>query len=131
MDVFEVNLFEHGEFPPFESCFLLDLLYGMGRGLSVDKSCFEVENSLKWRWTKGEWGGCEVMPCKIISAFVPGFGYKSFDSGGKRYLFKLCLACCTKLFCPLFRVPDIRVAKCSGEVLVTDATGLHSPSWLK
>ena len=23
------------------------------------------------------------------------------------------MACCTKLFCPLFRVPDIRFSKCS------------------
>ena len=50
---------------------------------------------------------------KIISAFVPGFGYKNFDAGVKRYLSNLCLACCTKLFCPLFRVTDIRFSKCS------------------
>jgi len=24
-------------------------------------------------------------------------------------------ACCTKLFCPLFRVSDIKFSKCSGE----------------
>ena len=40
-------------------------------------------------------------------------------------------ACPAKLFQRLFRVSDIRTAKCSGEVLMTDATGLHSPSWLK
>ena len=40
-------------------------------------------------------------------------------------------ACPAKLFQRLFRVPDIRVTKCSKEMLVSDATGLHSPSWLK
>ena len=38
------------------------------------------------------------------------------DSGVKRYLASLCLACCTKLFRPLFRVSDIRFSKCSVQV---------------
>ena len=76
-------------------------------------------------------GGRGACPAKLFQRLFRVSDIRPADAGVKRYWFRLCLSCCTKLFCPLFRVPDIRVTKCSGEVLVSDATGLHSPSWLK